>query len=57
MFNSLDKNMDKIRTFFENLGMKNKFLVKFKYINKTYCLEMKYELFNSLGTKNELFKV
>ena len=49
--------MDKIRTFFENLGIKNKFLVKFKYINETYCLEMKYELFNSLRTKNELLKV
>ena len=44
---------------FDSLGLKNKFLIKLKNINKTFFnnLRMKYELFNSLRTEIELLKV
>ena len=51
--------MMKKKNIFDSFGLKNKFLIKFKYINKTFFnnLRTKYELFNSLRTEIELLKV
>lgn len=53
-FNNLGKNRDENRTFLKNLGIENKFLVKFKYINKTFSIVKKCKMNFSIVWKRKM---